>query len=47
MTFAARAFNVQGPTLWNLLLPNYIKQSSSLSVFKKNLQTHLFKAYYC
>ena len=40
-TFAARSFIVGGPTLWNKL-PNHIKSSNSLDIFKKNLKTFLF-----
>ena len=40
-TFAARSFSVAGLTLWNKLL-NYIMDSNSLDIFKKNLKTFLF-----
>ena len=40
-TFAARSFSILGPTLWNKL-PNHIKNSNSLDIFKKNLKTFLF-----
>ena len=33
-TFASRSFSVVGPTLWNRL-PNHIKSSNSLELFKK------------
>ena len=41
-TFASRSFSVVGPTLWNSL-PNTIKQSNTLDVFKTKLKTHLFR----
>ena len=40
-----RAFSVTGPKLWNRL-PEAIRKSSSITVFKQNLKTHLFKQYY-
>ena len=40
-TFAARSFSVAGLTLWNKL-PNHIKNSNCLDIFKKNLKTFLF-----
>ena len=39
--FAARSFSVAGLTLGNKL-PNYIKDSNSLDIFKKNLKKFLF-----
>ena len=44
-TFAARSFSVTAPGLWNSIL-NYIKQSSTLEIFKTNLKTILFKITY-
>ena len=41
-TFASRSFSAVGPTLWNSL-PNTIKQSNTLEVFKTKLKTHLFR----
>jgi hypothetical protein len=41
-TYGDRAFSVAGPRLWNEL-PNYVKDCSTLSGFKKSLKTHLFK----
>ena len=41
-TFASRSFSVVGPTLWNSL-PNTIKQSNNLEVFKTKLKIHLFR----
>ena len=41
-TFASRSFSVVGPMLWNSL-PNTIKQSNSLDVFKTKLKTYLFR----
>ena len=40
-TFADRSFSVYGPKKWNEL-PNYIKQSTSLELFKSKLKTYLF-----
>ena len=39
------AFSSTGPRLWNML-PNVIKSSSDLEVFKTRLQTFLFNASY-
>ena len=36
-TFAARSFSIAGPTLRNKL-PNHIKNSNSLDIFKKKSQ---------
>ena len=44
-TFAARSFSVTAPGLWNSI-PNYIKQSSTLDLFKTSLKTFLFKITY-
>jgi hypothetical protein len=41
-TYGDRAFSVAGPRLWNDL-PSSIKDSRSISSFKKALKTHLFK----
>ena len=41
-TYGFRAFSVCAPRLWNGI-PLEIRQSNSVSVFKKNLKTHLFK----
>ena len=41
-TYGSRAFSVCTPRLWNGI-PLEIRQSNSVSVFKKNLKTHLFK----
>ena len=43
--FAERAFAVSGPTVWNGL-PLYVRQSSTLAIFRKNLKTHLFMSSY-
>jgi len=43
--FGNRAFALAGPAEWNKL-PDFIRRSSTFSVFKKNLKTHLFKIYY-
>ena len=36
-----RAFSVAGPKLWNDL-PLYIRQASSVSIFKTNLKTYFY-----
>lgn len=41
-TYGFRAFSVCAPRLWNGI-PLEIRQSNSVSVFKKNLKAHLFK----
>ena len=41
-SYGLRSFCVCAPMLWNKL-PTYIKESSTLAIFKKNLKTHLFK----
>ena len=43
--YGDRSFNIAAPHLWNSL-PNYIRQSKSLEVFKKNLKTHFFSQEY-
>ncbi|KAJ8026318.1 hypothetical protein HOLleu_34130 [Holothuria leucospilota] len=40
-TFADRSFSVYDPKLWNAL-PDIIKCSSSIEIFKAKLKTHLF-----
>ncbi|KAL3063738.1 hypothetical protein OYC64_000136 [Pagothenia borchgrevinki] len=40
-SWGGRAFSVAAPTLWNSL-PQYIRDSSSLTAFKTSLKTHLF-----
>ena len=44
--YGARAFSVSGPSLWNKL-PQEIRDSSSFSIFKRKLKTHLFQQAYC
>ena len=41
-TFAARAFSVLGPQLWNMLL-DWLKNIDSYSSFKQNLKTFLYR----
>ena len=41
-TYGLNAFSVAAPTLWNNL-PSQIRNSKSLSVFKKQVKTFLFK----
>ena len=41
-TYGSKAFSVCAPRLWNGI-PLEIRQSNSVSVFKKNLKTHLLK----
>ena len=36
------AFSVVGPTMWNELLTNELRESTSIDVLKKRLKTHLF-----
>ena len=40
--YGRRAFSFAGPRAWNLL-PEYLRQASSLSVFRRSLKTYLFK----
>ena len=40
-TFAARAFDVYGPKIWNSL-PASLRTVQSLNTFKSKLKTHLF-----
>ena len=40
--YGRRAFSFAGPRAWNSL-PEYLRQASSLSVFKRCLKTYLFK----
>jgi hypothetical protein len=40
-----RALQIAGPKLWNSL-PNIIRNSSSVDIFKQQLKTHLFKNSY-
>ena len=44
-TFPNRSFKVVGPRWWNNL-PIDIQGSSSITTFKKQLKTYLFKFYY-
>ena len=44
-TFTNRSFKVVGPRRWNNL-PIDIRRSSSVTTFKKQLKTYLFKFYY-
>ena len=44
-TFANRSFKVVGPRWWNNL-PIGLRRSSSVTNFKKQLKTYLFKFYY-
>ena len=41
-----KAFSVVGPTMWNELLTNELRECTSVDVFKKRLKTHLFHLYY-
>jgi hypothetical protein len=46
LVFGDRSFKSASPRLWNSL-PDYIRSSDSLSIFKKNLKAFLFyRAYY-
>ena len=42
LSYAHRCFSFAAPTLWNSL-PDFIRQSSSLSSFKTHIKTYLFK----
>ena len=44
-TFGDRSFSVASPVLWNTVLLA-IKNSSTISIFKKRLKTFLFKRYF-
>lgn len=41
-TFADRSISVAGAKMWNAL-PNCIKESENLEIFKKNVKTYLFR----
>lgn len=41
-TYGGRAFSVNGPMLWNSL-PNNIRETETLSTFKNQIKTFLFK----
>ena len=41
-TYGSNAFCVAAPTMWNNL-PSHIRNSSSLTVFKKHVKTFLFQ----
>ena len=41
--YGRRAFSFAGPRAWNSL-PEYLRQASSFSVFKRCLKTYLFKS---
>ena len=45
VTMGDRAFSVFGPRHWNEL-PEKVKNSSSVNLFKKSLKTHLFSKHY-
>ena len=44
-TYGDRSFMVAAPTLWNSL-PSFIRSSTTLASFKKQLKTHLFLKVY-
>ena len=44
-TMGDRAFSVYGPTEWNIL-PEEVKNSSSINLFKKSLKTYLFSKHF-
>jgi hypothetical protein len=44
-TYGEKAFQVSAPKLWNSL-PDYIRLSSSLGIFKDLVKTHLFRKYF-
>ena len=41
-TLGDRSFSFAAPKLWNKL-PNYIKTSASITIFKSQLKTYLFR----
>jgi len=41
ITLASRGFRLAGPCLWNSL-PHHLRSTDSYTVFKSNLNTHLF-----
>ena len=41
LTFGSRAFRVAAPTIWNSL-PDDIRSSNSLALFRRRLKTHFF-----
>ena len=40
--YGSRAFSIIGPKIYNYL-PNYIKNSETIQIFKQNLKTYLFR----
>ncbi|KAK5911473.1 hypothetical protein CgunFtcFv8_005644 [Champsocephalus gunnari] len=42
-SFGDRAFSVAAPKLWNSL-PQYLRESESLTLFQSRLKTHLFNS---
>ena len=45
MKFGDRSFSVSGPATWNAL-PHYIRDASSVDIFKSRLKTYLFGLLY-
>jgi hypothetical protein len=45
VNYGERSFSYAAPKLWNEL-PEYIRKSETLPIFKTRLKTHLFKQYY-
>ncbi|KAK5908874.1 hypothetical protein CgunFtcFv8_016895 [Champsocephalus gunnari] len=45
VTMGAQAFSCTAPRLWNSL-PPHIRQSDTITIFKSQLKTHLFKSAY-
>jgi hypothetical protein len=48
VNYGERSFSYAAPKLWNRKpkLPEYIKKSETLPIFKTRLKTYLFKQYY-
>ena len=44
--YGSRSFSASGPELWNTL-PHDIRNSQSISMFKRKLKTYLFRKAYC
>ena len=39
-----KPFSIVGPTMWNELLTDELRECTSVDVFKKRLKTHLFQS---
>ena len=43
LSFGSRSFRVAAPTVWNSL-PQYVRASTPVTLFRRNLKTFLFKS---